>query len=155
MTKPGGYVAGDILTASNMNLLPGGTVDYAIKTSDQNITGAGPTDITSLTVTFTAVAGRRYKITGHCDVADVDEGDQWVGLVRTSAATIGRFGRIRGGVGSPSEDATTFDGSVVHVPGAGSVTYKLSLERISGSSDVDVIAAATNPAYILVEDIGV
>ena len=45
-------------------------------------------------------------------------------------------------------------GSVVITPTAGSHTYKLAASRAAGTGNIQVTAAATYPAHILVEDIG-
>ena len=57
MTIPGGFTAGDVLTAADLNLLPGAVMGYASVTADQgSITTVA--DLNSLSVTFTAVVNR-------------------------------------------------------------------------------------------------
>lgn len=142
----------DVRTAAPTWSRSRGAVAYAEVTSNQSGFGAGPTDITGLSVTFTAKAGRRYKVTGAADFGSIAELDQFNGLIRTGGGTtLGRFGRIRGG---NTSDATRMYGSVRVAPGAGSVTYKLSFERSSGSGTGSMSAAADNPAFIHVEDVG-
>ena len=43
---------------------------------------------------------------------------------------------------------------LIAAPSAGVHTYKVSIIRSTGSGTITLIAGATNPAYILVEDIG-
>jgi hypothetical protein len=62
MTQPGGFTAGDVLTAADMNLLPAGVVAQVKRTSSQADVAAGA-DLTGLSVTFTGVAGRLYRVT--------------------------------------------------------------------------------------------
>jgi hypothetical protein len=153
MTVPGGFSAGDILTAADMNDLPGGLVAYASRTSNQLISVAGPTDLTDLTVTFMAQANRYYKITGHVPITSVDVDERWLVELRAGSTTIGRIGQIDG-TDSSNNDVAVFDASIIHTPSAGNITYKLRAERTAGTGDANFFASSDNPAYILVEDIG-
>lgn len=152
MTVPGGYSAGNILTAGDMNLLPGGlegtNTSVATKTGDQ--TGISTiTDVTSLTVTFTAVANRYYKIT-------------LVGMVGNNSATAQMNWYIRNGGGTTlaTGSHSPYTTGVIHsftlvclnAPGAGSVTYKASAAVASGT--FTFYGSATAPALIMVEDAG-
>lgn len=127
-----------------------GILDYAEVTANQG-TITTMVDLASLSVTFTAETGRDYLIIGACDFSVDDVNSQFVGWIRTSSTSLVRFGRIRAGV---ANDATRFFGAYRATPSAGSVTYKLSAERLSGTGDGTMIASATNPAFILALDIG-
>jgi len=142
------FTADDVLTAANMNLLPRGVMAYAQVTANQ--TGISTVvDLTSLTVTFTAVAGRRYRITGYGRVKQ-NTSSGFVTMTITNAAntqqSASQILMVATEVGQPMP---TF----IVVPGAGSVTYKLRLTTNTATCDLE--AAATAPAFILVEDIGV
>jgi hypothetical protein len=144
MTYPGGYVASEVLTAANMNLLPGGSKGqgYAQVISGSGAVGTTVTDLAGLSITFTAVAGRRYKITA-----------QALLVKSTGAASDSMNIYIRDAAGTPiaTSQVMCYGVGITHtlsigvstVPGAGAVTYKLSFNTSS-----------TNPAWILVEDIG-
>jgi hypothetical protein len=153
-TVPGAFTAGDVLAAADMNALPGGFIAYAQRGANQGLAdSASVQDLSNLEVTFTALASRRYKITGHAGMASVNNAARWIGLVRKGSTTIGRFGQIIG-YDSGNNATGMLDGCIVDSPSAGSVTYKLSVERISGTGSATSAAAAENPAFILVEDIG-
>ena len=63
MTAPGEYIAGDVLQASDMNPLPAGII---ARVSSQTSVLINTTEtITLTTPSFTAVAGRLYRITYH------------------------------------------------------------------------------------------
>jgi hypothetical protein len=47
-----------------------------------------------------------------------------------------------------------YQGSTVITPSAGAHTYKLTLQRNSGTGTVRIFADADVPAFILVEDLG-
>lgn len=146
------FVAGEIVTANKMNQIPKGTLGYAIRTS--NITGlsGGPVDLTGLSVQVSVPAGRVIRVVGHVwawtgptqgETADflIREGNTQLNKKRVIAAT--STGTTEGG---PVEALIR--------PSAGTHTYKLSFEQISGSSNWTLAASANGPAYILVEDLG-
>lgn len=161
MTVPGGYIAGDVLTAANMNLLPAGEVAYAQVTSNQTGITTG-SDLTSLTVTFTAVAGRRYKLTGQCLVARTATAPNPATLHAKESTTVLAVASVdiaRLSSGTPSATNTLRVEYVNNASISGSKTWKLLLGSMnySGSDSagtVDMLAASTYPAFILVEDIG-
>jgi hypothetical protein len=143
------FVAGNVLTAAQMNNLPFGSAGYATNTSlSQTVTTL--TDITSLSVTFTAVANRIYKVEG------------WVYLATTEGTNVaGTY--IRNGATTLQVSAynlqianVAYSTYVCYVGTftAGSTTLKLSAQRQAGSGTVTASAAATNPAQFLVTDIG-
>jgi hypothetical protein len=129
---------------------PGGVVGYAEVTANQTLITT-LTDLTSLTVTFTALANRRYRITGKALFLSSVASD----VVNFWIADGSSVNQNVTGWSSPS---TSFGvGALVQAiesPSAGSVTYKLRAERASGTGNVTMAAAATYPAFILVEDIG-
>lgn len=145
------FVAGEIVTANKMNQIPKGTLGYAIRTS--NITGlsGGPVDLPGLSVQVSVPAGRVIRVVGFVwawtgpaqgEEADfsVREGNTQLGRKRVVAAATNR---AEGG----SVEALIR-------PSAGTHTYKLSFERVTGSSNWTLAASSQAPAYILVEDIG-
>jgi hypothetical protein len=132
-----------------------GTLGYAEVTADQAFTDSGGlTDITSLSAAVTVAASRRIKVTGQITASVLGEAnpaDEANLYIREGSTTL----QI-GGVSL----ASTSVGQVVHVeviltPSAGSHTYKLSLDMSGQSTDAGrVEASATQPSFILVEDIG-
>lgn len=152
-TTPETFTAGQTLTAASMNLisgnltaLPRGRIGYAEVTAAQSAIGSSITDLTGLSVTFTAEANRRYLISGFAhfyssggSVADFH--------IRQSTTTLqSAQNPISGGYYS------SWTVSCIVSPSAGSVTYKLSAN--ANSSTMVMQAAAGRVAYILVEDIG-
>jgi hypothetical protein len=124
---------------------PGGTLGYAQVTANQ--TGiSSATDLTGLAVTVTVATSRRIKITGHHQIVATVAGLAF-GEVRESTTTLGRYDGANIAVNSRD----TYDGSIIVSPSTGSHTYKLTLVPASGTFSLE--AAATIPAFILVEDI--
>lgn len=107
------------------------------------------TDLTSLTVTVTVAASRRLRISGYC------------AFFSTVAADSGRLSIKEGAtllqLGQDSvpgaTQAITLNPTRIIIPSAGSHTYKLTMQRTSGSGTLTMDAGATYPAFILVEDI--
>ena len=151
MTIPGGYTAGDVLTAANCNLLPAGVVGYAEKTANQTgITSI--VDVSSLTVTWTAVASRRYRTSFVILVGSTVLDDVATIRITDSSNNVKQDCALY--CRSTTVVTATLCGSVVETGLSGSTTRKLRAVRTAGSGTMEIAAAATYPAYILVEDIG-
>lgn len=130
---------------------PRGYMGYAERTSNQ--TGITTmTDLTGLSVTWTAVTGRRYKVTFKVLVFSTvanDDANVWVR--NGSSASLNAYG-VR--AVSTTHGIMVAGSHVLTGLSAGSQTVKLSLERAAGSGSVALAAASTHPSFILVEDIG-
>ena len=150
MTIPGGYIAGDVLSAANMNLLPGGTVSVASTGSSQTGISA-VTDLTLLSVTFTAVASRRYLITGLVNYRQRTSS----GLVTVEIAYAGTTVLASWVETHATDDYGTAYFSMYHVPGAGSITYRLRAQTSAGTVDINPQGLSTVPSMIIVQDVGV
>lgn len=108
-------------------------------------------DASGLSITFTAAANRRYRISAHVGFTTTVANDvAGIHIADGSNVTL-QLWRVH-----MPNTATYFAGSpaVVESPAAGSVTYKVRCERIVGTGSVVPSAATTSPALILVEDIG-
>lgn len=151
MTIPGGFVAGTALPAADMNLLAAGLEGGGIasRTADQT-TITSVVDLTGLTLTWTAVSGRSYLIVAKIEV--------------TATVADGAFVlSLTDGAGTSTQRATdaclTTSGrsvSLFRVESglSGSVTRKLRLAKAGGTGSLTMGAAATQPAFLLILDIG-
>lgn len=135
---------------AEVNLLPTGTISggYAAITADSSVTsGTTLLNIAGLSITWTAVANRRYRISIHGSLNLTVPSDVFQATIRDG-----------GGVMRQRQEITSAWDQIVLteivVPGAGSITRRLSLQRESGTGVAAVAANATYPAFILVEDIG-
>lgn len=157
MTAPGGFIAGDVLGAADMNGLPGGVVGYARVTADQ-----GPftteTDLTSLTATWTATSSRLYKYTFHCVMQNNDtalSASEAITVKVTDGSNVmvlqavqyGPVQQVGGTLGQ-----LTFVGVGYQTGLSGSTTRKL--RALSTTSGATLLASSTSPAFFIVEDIG-
>lgn len=130
-----------------------GTVGSASVASDQGSITGTLVDITSVTVTFTALGNRNYRVTGvaqvkttvandHVDIRLCNAANTVIsgGLVRLQAITVGLY----------------YTATIVgfNTPGAGSVTYKMRAVVDSGAGTATIGGASVIPTTILVEDAG-
>jgi hypothetical protein len=148
------YINTTLETASAHNadiaLLPKGKMGYAQITANQTgITSV--VDITSLTLTFTALASRYYRVSGFGLIQSTVADDMFAVTVTDSGGTGLQQASIQLRVANVSQLWTI---SYVVQPGAGSKTYKLRAQRASGTGSGTITASATFPNYILIEDIG-
>jgi hypothetical protein len=144
------FVAGNILTAAQMNNLPFGRVAAPISITTNQGSITSQVDITGATITFTAIAGRLYKA---C----------WAGLFNSTVST-DTFNFLltdssnniqQQAISCPATTSdVSFIGFHVFTPGAGSITRKLRVQRQSGSGTGTIVAGGTFPTIFWIEDIG-
>lgn len=137
--------------ASEDNSLPGGWIGYVEITSSQGSIST-ETDITGLSVTVTVNTTRRIKLTAYCSgwLSTVN-GDRAVMYIKESTTKLqeARSSTTAAGVAT---DAIIVQ--AVLAPSSGSHTYKVSFERNAGTGSLTFGAGTTNPAFLLVEDVG-
>lgn len=137
----------DAVRNAIVGAMPWGIVAKVAKTTDQTGIGTTVTDLTGMTITFTAVAGRQYRIS------------TWL-LAAPGANGITLY--LRDGAGAavhqtsvPSNTATASVGvafSALVTPAAGAITYKLAAGAITGTAGV--LGNAAYPMQLWAEDIG-
>jgi len=144
------FVAGNILTAAQMNNLPFGRVAAPISITTNQGSITSQVDITGATITFTAVAGRLYKACWGGLFNSTVSTDTFNFLLTDSANNIQQQA-----ITCPASTAdVSFIGFHVFTPGAGSITRKLRVQRQSGSGTGTIVAGATFPTIFWIEDIG-
>jgi hypothetical protein len=144
------FVSGAILTAAQQNAFGFSTVALAASTT-LNMAGVTTVvDLTGMSVTFTAIANRNYKISGYTyivptvtDVTAYFKIKQGATVLQTCIAKVG--------TATVGSTVSTF---VVKTFTAGSVTLKLTGELGAGSGSLTFFADGTLPTTLLVEDIG-
>jgi hypothetical protein len=144
------FTSGQILTAQECNNFGFSTVGLAASTT-LNMAGVTTVvDLTGMSVTFTAIANRNYKISGYTyivptvtDVTAYFKIKQGATVLQTCIAKVG--------TATVGSTVSTF---VVKTFTAGSVTLKLTGELGAGSGSLTFFADGTLPTTLLVEDIG-
>lgn len=144
----GTEAVGDVLTKANFDKLPGGWIGYVEVTANQTGITTAAVALTGVTVTVTAGTTRRLKITGHAEFAETVATVAVVDLlIYEDGVQVGR-----GKLGDPAAQSESADAVAIRTPSAGAHTY--ALFAITNAGTVSMVAAATAPAFILVEDIG-
>jgi len=124
------------------------TLGYAEATTNQTVATGTITDLTSLTVTVTVPAGgRRLKITGFIPTAVVSVSAEESKLLIRESTTVLSMTYNRFEPGNNTAVSPVMYSAVV---GAGSHTYKLSVDH-NATASVVYGMAATYPGFILVE----
>lgn len=123
------------------------TLAYAQITAD-TATVTASADVPGLSVTVTVPEGRRLRVSVHGLMwGDTDSAGARLaineGAVMLQLVDTGMTGAKQEGL----------DASVILTPSAGTHTYKAVYSRWTGTGNVKVLANASYPAYILVEDI--
>lgn len=138
---------GGPFTSAQANDLAQGTLGYFEVTANQgSITTE--VDLTSLTRTITVVAGRRIKITGSVYAANTGANN----LITLKIFEDGSQVMERSVSCGTANIAEGLEVVAVRTPSAGSHIWKLRMVTPAGTATM--AAAATYPAFILVEDIG-
>lgn len=128
-----------------------GEIDYQTITADIGPVSAS-TDVTGCTSTFTAVAGRKYRVTGAvagtATVAD---------LYMTARILTGAGAQLLAGVSQFIQNSAfttiSVDGRLTTLSGA--TTLKLNAIRQAGAGSFTTASSVgTRPDFILIEDIG-
>lgn len=145
------FVAGNIYTAAQANAYGFGVVALSVVTS--NTTTASSSEATRTSVTWTAIANRYYKITwveGNVqNGVNASVNNQYLRTTTTGGTIIGNttiyYGSASLQQGSVCSCVTTFT--------AGSQTVFARVVS-NAATNTTYNGSATQPAYLLVEDIG-
>lgn len=124
-----------------------GSLGRATATTSQTFTSASLVDFTSLSVTFTAVASRLYRIGFSLPQAYGTASERFTVHIVGSSTLMETYQNMTGNGWSLTAFVTaTFS--------AGSQTVKLRGARDVGTNNAVVYASASAPMTLLVEDIG-
>lgn len=154
----GTAAVGEVFNAADAKSIPGGWIGYAEVTANQTISTGTETDLTGLTVTVTVAANRKIRIRGQGIISRSVADGVSVGRIKEGSTELGRWAQHAPSAttefDAASGDAVSSPAGVFVTPSAGSHTYKLTLQRFSGTGNVVLNAAAGSQAFIMVEDVG-
>jgi len=137
-------------TADDQAGSPLGLIGIAAVTSQTTTNITTITDLTGYSVTFTALADRYYRISGHVMLVSAAADDICTVVITDGSNNI--LQQQDGDMGNLSD--VTFTPWVIDTPSAGSVTYKLRARRDFGSNQIDQFASGDITGQLLVEDLG-
>lgn len=141
-------VAG-LARGSNWNI-PWGTIGYAEITSDLGAF-SGLTILSGLGISFTAIAGRRYRFTFEFEGALSVATDIFLVNIENTTVTL-----KRALVGPhPNTSSQTYNFQYLNNTSlSGALTWRTNGVRSSGTGNLIVGASATSPAFVHLEDVG-
>ena len=149
------FTAGQVLTASEMNSLPRGVMAYAVSTTNYTLTTT-TTIATDMTVTWTAVAGRYYRISYYeplVETSTVSGSSTNLSLRPNNAAgTLNQQGQLT--TVAAVKNTGSLNISVIYNSTAGSKTFVGCAVTTSTTGTPILGRSVFNPSYLLVEDIG-
>lgn len=132
--------------------VPVATSTLAIATVTGSSSGiSSVVDVAGLTVTFEAVAGRTYKLStvGYLQSNVVDD----VAGIQITDASNNQLQSAQV-LCRPINTGISYSTWVPVTPGAGSVTYKVRVLRVSGTGGVGFFASSAAPALLIAEVLG-
>ena len=151
------FTSGAVLTAQQMNNLPWGIVDatsggtsgrgYARRTTNQTLTTT-ETEMTGLTVTWTAVTGRLDRVSFNCRVLNTADTQNIFMRITTGANALALGTATRQG----SSGENQINGAIILSGLTGTQTYKIRGFTQTGSATL--VGDSTVPATFIVEDMG-
>lgn len=140
--------------ADQLNAAPLGVMGYAEVDADQNSINA-VADLTSLTVTWTASAGRLYRISFRVALDLNWSASTMQPVVYVTDGSNAQTHESPLGVYAQDVLGIAVSDSVIESGLTGSITRKLRATSGSGVGDtIDLSAGSTARSYILVEDLG-
>jgi len=152
-TLPSAVATGDVLTATNWNnaavAAGGGVVASASRTTSQTGVGTSATDLTGLSVTFTATSTRYYRVSVFVPIIIQDTAVGTPTLqITDSAGTVINSATVsvQTSYRSPMF-AMTFESGL-----SGSITRKARL--LTSNNTCQTLVSSTSPALLIVEDLG-
>jgi hypothetical protein len=140
------FVSGNVLTAAQMNNLPFGIMGQVRKVDADFAMTDTPTTITGSTITFTGIAGRRYKAS-------------FQGLGQKGTADNNVTFKILQGATVISQ-STEYRSSGMYFTPNGMTTFtatgstSMTVEATSEGGTATLYCAATYPFTFVIEDIG-
>lgn len=145
----GTQVPGDVLTGANFTKTPGGWIGDATAVANQS-TITTEVDITSLSTAVTVGTSRRIRISVFLNAESSVAADSIRVNIKEGATQL-QLALVT----VPAANRAEFIFATCTVtPTPGAHTYKATVLRSAGTGNVQIDSSATNPALLLVEDIG-
>jgi hypothetical protein len=142
------FTSGQILTAAQMNNLPWGVAGYVKGTGGNFTANTTTTDVTGLTVSWTAVSGRLYQVDFSVQARKLGGTGFIEFIVANSANTViyDFFDSVA------DNDYQSFSWSGVLTGLSGAQTIKI--RALTGAGTATVYSSSANPSSLVIKDIG-
>ena len=144
------FVSGAILTAAQQNAFPRGIMGKAISTVNTSATTSA-TDLTGMSITFTAVVDRLYRATfsGFCQQSTTSR----IFVKMTDSAGT-QFDQSISGIASAGTNVFTVITAVYLFTATGSITRKIQSQTDTGTATWFGATADVRSYSFTIEDIG-
>jgi hypothetical protein len=133
--------------------LPWGSVGAVTFSASNQGSITALADVTSVSVAFTALVNRRYRVSALAFLSTTVAADQYQMLVTNAANTILIGGEDRKDMPTAGRFYQATIPAAFDTPAAGSVTYKMRVARANGTGTLTVNSTSV-PTVLLVEDAG-
>jgi hypothetical protein len=145
------FTSGQILTAQECNNFPFGVV-ASVQSVGGNvtITTGALQNVTAMTLTFTAIAGRTYKFTVNASCIK-NTSESWTLLCVTNNAGVQTGSGVYASAAAGEYANLSFSGYLTGIT-AGSQTYKLM--ATTGAATSTIIRSGSDFCQFIIEDIG-
>jgi hypothetical protein len=144
------FVSGSILLASQQNRFPRGAMGYVVSQSGNLAVTASEADLSGMTLTFTAEAGRLYEVSFNCFYLQSDASSRFIVNFLDGSATV--FASTQQ-VNPVASGYGTFSYSYLFgVATSGSITRKISAQTTGGT--LTIFGSSTSPISYVIKDIG-
>ena len=151
ITSNNTFVAGDVLTAAECNNFPFGVVAAVQSVAGNvNISTGALQNVTAMTLTFTAIAGRTYKFTVNASCIK-NTSESWTLLCVTNNAGAQTGSGVYASAAAGEYANLSFSGYLTGIT-AGSQTYKLM--ATTGAATSTIIRSGSDFCQFIIEDIG-
>ena len=148
------FTSGNVLTAAQMNDLPWGYVGLQTLTTSFATSATHTTfQDSGMTLTFTEVNGRKYKITARVNPYP-SGGLQGIKMRIVRGSTAIAQSDFSSAV---LDTGVSFPTSIVYVytsTASGSATFKIQIGALTNNTTVEDFGSATYPRQFFIEDIG-
>lgn len=159
-TRPSDPYEGQFIFETDTNKLYGyGGVDWAPRDAGGQLnyaqivvsqaTISAEVDVTGLSIAVTVGTGRRIKVSGEAFFLNDATAGQAAFKIYEGVTTL-----VDRPTGMIANENGSVHASVILTPSVGAHTYKIRATKFVGAGTVTLGATATQPAYILAEDIG-
>lgn len=155
-TSPSGIQqTGGVAPISFANGIAGGCIGYITRTTNAGPISGAASDISGLSVTFTANSSRLIKVEFWCSAVSASDTSTWGQINVVEGSNILAFAPT-----GTAASAGLGTGPAVYIsylwvaPSAGSHTIKGQLARVAGSGSVTIAAGTDRPMFIAAYDAG-
>jgi hypothetical protein len=142
------FSTGAVLTAAQMNNLPWGVAGYVKRTSGNFTANTTTTDVTGLTVSWTAVSGRLYQVDFSVQTRKLGGTGFIEFIVANSANTV--IYDFFDSVADNDYQSFSFSGVLTGLSGA----QTIKIRALTGAGTATVYSSSGNPSSLIVKDIG-